>query len=119
MNIVIYVVVCMFFLVLLVVGIYNSADITVDMVFWQIGPAPVGAIVAAAAIFGVAFTCAIGVIDGIKIRITNRQLHRRVNRMEEEADALRLKLARHEGPAPLPLPEEIPPPSPGPEPPEI
>ena len=41
MNIVIYVVVCMFFLVLLVVGIYNSADITVDMVFWQIGTAHV------------------------------------------------------------------------------
>ena len=110
MNILIYVVVCMFFIVLLVLGIYNSADITVDMVFWQLGPAPMGAIVAAAAIFGVAFTCTIGVIDGIKIRITNRQLRRQVSRLEEEADALRLKLARHEGPAPIPLPDELPPP---------
>jgi uncharacterized integral membrane protein len=106
MNILIYVVVCMFFIVLLIVGIYNSADITLDMVFWQLGPAPLGAVIAAAAIFGVAFTCAIGVIDGIKIRITNRQLRRQVNRLEEEADSLRLKLARHEGPVPPVVPEE-------------
>ncbi len=106
MNILIYVVVCIFFIILLVLGIYNSADITVDMVFWQIGPAPMGAVVAAAAIFGVAFTCAIGVIDGIKIRITNRQLRRQMSRLEEEADALRLRLARHEGSVAAPPPAE-------------
>jgi hypothetical protein len=42
------------------------------------------------------------VIDGIKIRIANRQLRRQVQRLDEECDALRLKLARHEGPAPEP-----------------
>ncbi len=99
MNMLIYLVVCFFFLVLLVVGIFNSGDVTVNLVFWQLGPAPTGMVIAAAAIFGVGFACVIGVIDGIKIRIANRQLRRQVQRLDEEADALRLRLARHEGQA--------------------
>ena len=98
MNILVYLVVCFFFIVLLVVGVYNPGEATVNLVLWQIGPAPVGAVIAAAAIFGVAFACTIGIIDGIKIRIMNRQLRRQLRRLEEESDALRLKLARHEGP---------------------
>jgi uncharacterized integral membrane protein len=97
MNILVYLIVFFFFIVLFVVGVYNSADVTVNLVFWQVGPVPMGAVAAAAAIFGVAFACAIGVIDGIKIRITNRQLRKQMRRLEEESDALRLRLARHEG----------------------
>jgi uncharacterized integral membrane protein len=99
-NILIYTVVALFFLVLFVVGVYNSNDVVVNLVLWRLGPAPMGAVIAAAAIFGVAFACAIGVIDGIKIRIANRQLRRQLRRVEEEADGLRLRLARHEGSAP-------------------
>lgn len=98
MNIIVYLLVCLFFIVLFVVGIYNTGDVTVDLVLWQIGPAPIGAVIATGAILGIAFACAIGVIDGIKIRIANRQLRRQVQRLDEECDALRLKLARHEGP---------------------
>ena len=97
MNILIYLVVCFFFLVLLVVGVYNGNDVTINLVFWQMGPAPIGAVIATAAVFGVAFACVIGVIDGIKIRITNRKLRRQLRRLDEEADALRLRLARYEG----------------------
>ncbi len=99
MNILVYLVVFFFFIVLFVVGVYNSSDVTVNLVVTHIGPVPMGAVMATAAIFGVAFACAIGVIDGIKIRITNRQLRKQLRRLEEEADALRLRLARHEGPA--------------------
>jgi len=98
-NILVYLVVFFFFIVLFVVGVYNSSDVTVNLVVTHIGPVPMGAVMATAAIFGVAFACAIGVIDGIKIRITNRQLRKQLRRLEEEADALRLRLARHEGPA--------------------
>ena len=98
MNIIVYVVVCVFFIVLLVVGVYNSGEVTVDLVLWRLGPVPMGAVVATAAIFGVAFACTIGIIDGIKIRITNRQLRRQLRQMEEQCDALRLQLARHQGP---------------------
>jgi uncharacterized integral membrane protein len=97
-NILVYLVVVLFFFVLFILGVYNGSDVTVNLVFWQIGPIPMGAALATAAIFGVAFTCAIGVIDGIKIRITNRQLRRQLQRLEEESDALRLQLARREGP---------------------
>ncbi|HEV8701217.1 MAG TPA: LapA family protein [Candidatus Polarisedimenticolia bacterium] len=97
MNILVYLIVFFFFIVLFVVGVYNGADVTVNLVFWQVGPVPMGAVVAAAAIFGVAFACTIGVIDGIKIRITNRLLRKQMRRLEEEADSLRLRLARREG----------------------
>ena len=96
MNILVYLVVVLFFFVLLVVGVLNGSDVTVNLGLWHVGPVPIGAVVATAAIFGVAFACTIGVIDGIKIRITNRQLRRQLGRLEEEADALRLRLARHE-----------------------
>jgi uncharacterized integral membrane protein len=98
MNIFIYVVVCLFFIVLLVVGVYNSEDVTVSIFFSRVGPVPMGAVIATSVIFGVAFTCIIGVIDGIKIRITNRQLRKQVGRLEEECDALRLERARRSGP---------------------
>ncbi len=97
MNILIYLLVCLFLIVLLVVGVYNGGDVTVNLILWQLGPAPMGLVIAMAVVFGVAFACAVGVIDGIKIRITNRQLRRQLRRLDEEADDLRLRLARHEG----------------------
>lgn len=109
MNLLIYFAVCCFFIVLLVVGIFNSGDVTVNLIFWQLGPAPMGMVIAAAAIFGVAFTCVVGVIDGIKIRMTHRQLRRQLRRLDEEADALRLRLARHEGQPPAGTPPAEPP----------
>ncbi|HEU4401746.1 MAG TPA: LapA family protein [Candidatus Polarisedimenticolia bacterium] len=99
MNILVYLVVFIFFIILFVVGVYNGGDVIVDLVFWQLGPVPMGAVIATAALFGTAFACIIGVIDGIKIRITNRQLRRQMGRLEEEVDTPRLRLARHEGAA--------------------
>ena len=118
MNILMYVVVCLFFIKLLVVGIYNNAEVTLNLVLWRnVGPLPLGGAIAAAALFGVAFTCTIGLLDGIKIRITNRSLRRQVSRMEEEADSLRLSLARHDKPVvPDAPPEEA---GPAPELPQI
>ncbi len=97
MNVLVAFVVCMFFIVLLTVGVYNSSDVTVNLILWQVGPLPMGVVLATAAIFGVAFTCVIGILDGIRIRIANRQLRRQLRRLEEDSDALRLRLARHEG----------------------
>jgi uncharacterized integral membrane protein len=97
MNILVYLLVCLFFIVLFIVGIYNTSDVTVNLILWQVGPAPMGAVIATAAILGIAFACAIGVLDGVKIRIANRQLRRQVQKLDEECDALRLRLARHEG----------------------
>ncbi len=98
MNILVYLIVAAFFFVLLIVGVCNSSDVTINLVLWQVGPVPMGAVIATAAIFGVGFACAIGVIDGIKIRITNRQLQKQLRHLEEESDAVRLRLARYEGP---------------------
>ncbi len=56
MNILVYLVVFFFFGVLFVVGVLNSSDVTVNLWLWHIGPVPMGAVLATAAIFGVAFT---------------------------------------------------------------
>jgi uncharacterized integral membrane protein len=97
LNVLVALAVFLFFAVLLLVGLYNSGDVSVNLLLWQIGPAPMGAVIATAALYGMAFACAIGVLDGIKIRITNRRIRKQMRRLEEETDALRLKLARHEG----------------------
>lgn len=97
MNILVYLLVCLFFILLFVVGIYNTEDVTVNLILWRAGPAPMGAVIATAAILGIAFACAIGILDGIKIRIANRQLRRQLQKLDEECDALRLQLARHQG----------------------
>jgi hypothetical protein len=70
-----------------------------------------GAVIATSVIFGVAFACIIGVIDGIKIRIMNRQLRKQVGRLEEECDVLRLQMARQGGGSP---PSDEVPPQPAP-----
>ncbi len=101
MNVLVAILGFVFFIVLVVVGVYNEGAVTVNLLLWQVGPVPLGAAIAAAAVFGTAFACAIGVIDGIKIRFANRQLRRQLERLEEEADALRLRLARPESPAPV------------------
>jgi uncharacterized integral membrane protein len=102
MNVLVAILGFLFFIVLVVVGVYNGGEVTINLLLWQIGPVPLGAAIAAAAVFGTAFACTIGVIDGIKIRFANRQLRRQLERLEEEADALRLRLARPETPAPIP-----------------
>jgi len=96
MNILVYLAVFLFFIVLFIVGVYNSGDVKVNLVLWEVGQAPMGLVIATAAIFGVAFACAVGIIDGIKMRIANRVLRKQVRRLEEDVDTLRLRLARHE-----------------------
>ena len=98
MNILIYLLMAFFNILLFIVGVYNGGEVMLELKLWQVGPVPLGALIATAAVFGMAFASLIGIIDGIKIRITNRQLRRQLNRLEEDVDALRLKLARHEGP---------------------
>ena len=92
MNILIYVLGCLFLIVLFAVVVYNGTETTVSLVFWSLGPAPLGAVIAAAAVFGLTIACAIGILDGIKIRVANRQLRRQLRHLEEESDALRLRL---------------------------
>jgi len=117
-NILIYVLGCLFLIVLFAVVVYNGANTTVSLIFWDLGPAPLGAVIAAAAVFGLTVACAIGVLDGIKIRVANRQLRRQLRRLEEESDALRLRLAEPAEPnylrkAPLGGPSSPVPPEPG------
>ncbi len=106
MNIIVYVLVCLFFIALFVVGIHNTDDVTVNLILWQAGPTPLGGVIATAAIVGIAFACAIGVLDGVRIRMSNRTLRRQLRRLDEDLDQVRLRLARHEGPTPQEAPEK-------------
>ena len=94
MTVVLYLAALLFFLLLFVVGTANEAEVAVLLLGRSIGPMTLGAALAGAAIVGVAFASLLGLIDGIKIRVANRRLRRQIRRTEEEADALRLRLAR-------------------------
>ena len=94
MTALLYLAVLAFFLILFAVGTSNDADVTIRLLGRSIGPITIGAALAGAAIVGVAFASLLGLLEGIRIRVANRQLRRQLRRAEEESDALRLRLAR-------------------------
>jgi len=100
MTTLLYLVVLLFFLMLFALGTANDAEITIRFLGRSLGPMTIGAALAGAAIAGLAFASLLGLLDGIKIRVANRQLRRQLRRTEEEADALRLRLARPQTAAP-------------------
>jgi uncharacterized membrane protein YciS (DUF1049 family) len=100
MTTLLYLAVLAFFLGLFAVGTANDAEVTVRFLGRSLGPMTIGSALAGAAIAGVAFASLLGFLDGIKIRLANRQLRRQIRRAEEEADALRLRLARSHVAAP-------------------
>jgi uncharacterized membrane protein YciS (DUF1049 family) len=95
-----YLAVLAFFLALFAVGTLNDTEVTIRLLGRTIGPMTLGAALSAAAIAGVAFASLLGLLEGIRIRVANRQLRRQLRRAEEESDALRLRLARPPAPAP-------------------
>jgi len=100
MTTVLYLAMLAFFLILFAVGTANDAVVTVRFLGRSLGPMTIGAALAGAAIAGLAFASLLGFLDGIKIRVANRKLRRQIRRAEEEADALRLRLARPQSAAP-------------------
>jgi uncharacterized membrane protein YciS (DUF1049 family) len=93
-----YLAVLAFFLVLFAVGTANDTEVTVRVLGQSLGPMTLGAALAGAAIAGIAFSSLLGLLEGFRIRVANRQLRRQLRRAEEESDALRLRLARPETP---------------------
>jgi len=65
----------------------QSATLTLGA--WTSEPVPVFVIILGSFLMGVIFTSIIGVIEGMKLRVTNTRLKRKAKRLQSEVDALR------------------------------
>ncbi len=67
----------------------NDQTATLRLGSWRTDPLPVFAIILGAFLVGVVFTSLIGVIEGMKLRVNNARLKRKVKKLQSEVDALR------------------------------
>lgn len=65
----------------------QSATLTLGS--WTSDPIPVFVIILGAFLMGVIFTSIIGVIEGMKLRVSNTKLKRKAKRLQSEVDTLR------------------------------
>jgi len=65
----------------------QSAILTLGSV--RTDPLPVFIIILGAFLLGVIFTSIIGIIEGMKVRVTNSRLKRKIKKLQSEVDALR------------------------------
>ncbi|HEY3174547.1 MAG TPA: LapA family protein [Candidatus Polarisedimenticolia bacterium] len=70
---------------------YQNKDQTASLTFGSIttDPLSVFIIILGAFLVGVVFTSIIGIIEGMKLRLSNARLKRKVKKLQAEVDALR------------------------------
>src|SRR5574341_839117 len=70
---------------------YQNKDQTATLTFggFSTDPLPVFIIILGAFLIGVVFTSIIGIIEGMKLRLSNTRLRRKVKKLQSEVDALR------------------------------
>jgi uncharacterized integral membrane protein len=78
------------FCVALIFTYQNKAQTaTLTLGSYTTNPIPVFVIILGSFLMGVIFTSVIGVIEGMKLRVTNTRLKRKTKRLQTEVDALR------------------------------
>lgn len=81
---------CILFLgAVLLLVILNHATVDVDLLFRAYPQVPVAVVMVMSLLAGLAFASFISIIDGIRIRILNRRLRRRVLFLEDELEERR------------------------------
>jgi len=88
-----------FLALILIVGVfclalvftYQNKDQLASLTFGSrtTGPIPIFIIILGSFLLGVIFTSVIGVIEGMKMRVGNARLKRRVKKLQAEVDAMR------------------------------
>jgi len=88
-----------FLALILIIGVFvgmltfaiqnNDQYSTLKLGSWRTDPLPVIAIILGAFFIGVVFTSLIGIIEGMKLRVNNARLKRKVKKLQAEVDALR------------------------------
>ena len=70
---------------------YQNKDQLATLTFGSrtTGPMPVFIIILGSFLLGVIFTSVIGIIEGMKMRVSNARLKRRIRKLQTEVDAIR------------------------------
>lgn len=89
MNLVIALLCILFFGAVLLLVILNPGTVDVNLFFRAYPQVPVAVVMAFSLLTGILFTSLISIMDGVRIRIQNRQLRRCLARLEDEMEALR------------------------------
>lgn len=83
------VVVVLFFLVLMFCIENMEQQVTIQFLKYQSPPLPVFAVALIATLTGVLITGVVTLVEGVRLRIRNLQMSRRIKKLEAEIDALR------------------------------
>jgi uncharacterized integral membrane protein len=89
LNLVIALLCILFFGAVLLLVILNPGTVDVNLFLRAYPQVPVAVVMVFSLLTGIVFTSLISIMDGVRIRIQNRQLRRRLARLEDEMEALR------------------------------
>jgi uncharacterized integral membrane protein len=89
LNLVIALLCILFFGAVLLLVVLNPGAVDVNLFFRAYPRVPVAVVIVFSLLTGILFTSLISIMDGVRIRIQNRQLRKRLARIEDEMEALR------------------------------
>jgi uncharacterized integral membrane protein len=89
MSLIIALVCIMFLGAVLILVILNHAVVDVNLLYRTFEQVPVAVVMVLSLLAGVVFASFISIIDGIRIRVLNRRLRKRVLRLEDELERQR------------------------------
>lgn len=98
----------LFFGAVLLLVVLNRGTTDIHLLFRTYEQVPVAVVMVVSLLAGIVFTSFISIMDGVRIRVQNRQLRKRVVRLEDEIEGMRRP--REEPGAPSDLDENPSPP---------
>ena len=89
MSLLVTILCILFFGAVLLLVILNHGATDINLFFRTYPQVPIAVVMVVSLLVGIAFTSFVSVIDGIRVRIQNRRLRRKVARLENEMELLR------------------------------
>ncbi len=103
MSLVIVLLCLLFFGAVLLLVVLNHGVTDLHLLFRTYEQVPVAVVMVVSLLAGIVFTSFISILDGIRIRVHNRRLRKRIVRLEDEMEGM-----RHPGEEPGAPPDEEP-----------
>jgi len=79
----------LFFGAVLLLVVLNHGATDINLLFRTYEQVPVAVVMVVSLLAGIVFTSLIGIMDGVRIRVQNRRLRKRVVRLEDEIEGMR------------------------------
>ena len=89
MSLVIALLCILFFGAVLLLVVLNHGVTDINLLFRTCEQVPVAVVMVVSLLAGIVFTSFISIMDGVRIRVQNRRLRKRVVRLEDEMEGMR------------------------------